>query len=638
MKQIMSWIMVIIFLFTANGQNIVAAENNWYYTPGQIKKIKNQYKENENWLNKCLSVDNGLAYWKLINNIKKDKILSWSLDYSSKLIGEYPDKKRYAEILANLMALQTGQIAEQVSVQSQFDDLKKWDDLGLDMVKIADSIVGETKILDAMTKITDTVLSGTDIIIETKEEAKYYEATLKDYSQFYEFLDAITAYSENEELKEVANTLKEVNKSLLEARLEYLAETSANLGEYEFDFFYKELSFDLLKETELYKIDDTISYFVNAGEKFVDWGLSVIGGMQLGFDLTILIGNMTVGTNNTYNRYQEMKIIADISDALVIANKRINVSDSTDEKNLKAIQQKCCFYKALVVNHARGEYLIHSLLMEDAGGISDIRWIKEYFSKEGMKTDAWYNGQIKVLGNCSNYIEQIFVVDSNQGKINLTPYINSFEQMVQEIGGVYSEETGDHQNWIIKDNDLQYGNYFGSERVDELSFSTDAYSLFGISVGDNRDSIEEILKNDNWMITSINSSKISAQKDEKYVYIDFENNEIKCITFWRITIQESSPISENKNEQNDENTKGVENSTDIGEEGAIQKAKEKLGDQFAYFCSATCEYERQKYYVVDVKTKVEDHYSKVTQILVKSDGTDAKEGLYSEGREPEFFE
>lgn len=638
MKRIMSWIMVIIFLFPANGQNIVAAENNWYYTPGQIKKIKNQYKENENWLNKCLSVDNGLAYWKLINNIKKDKILSWSLDYSSKLIGEYPDKKRYAEILANLMALQTGQIAEQVSVQSQFDDLKEWDDLGLDMVKIADSIVGETKILDAMTKITDTVLSGTDIIIETKEEAKYYEATLKDYSQFYEFLDAITAYSENEELKEVANTLKEVNKSLLEARLEYLAETSANLGEYEFDFFYKELSFDLLKETELYKIDDTISYFVNAGEKIVDWGLSVIGGMQLGFDLTILIGNMTVGTNNTYNRYQEMKIIADISDALVIANKRINVSDSTDEKNLKAIQQKCCFYKALVVNHARGEYLIHSLLMEDAGGISDIRWIKEYFSKEGMKTDAWYNGQIKVLGNCSNYIEQIFVVDSNQGKINLTPYINSFEQMVQEIGGVYSEETGDHQNWIIKDNDLQYGNYFGSERVDELSFSTDAYSLFGISVGDNRDSIEEILKNDNWMITSINSSKISAQKDEKYVYIDFENNEIKCITFWRITIQESSPISENKNEQDDENTKGVENSTDIGEEGAIQKAKEKLGDQFAYFCSATCEYERQKYYVVDVKTKVEDHYSKVTQILVKSDGTDAKEGLYSEGREPEFFE
>ena len=638
MKRIMSWIMVIIFLFTANGQNIVAAENNWYYTPGQIKTIKNQYKENENWLNKCLSVDNGLAYWKLINNIKKDKILSWSLDYSSKLIGEYPDKKRYAEILANLMAMQTGQIAEQVSVQSQFDDLKEWDDLGLDMVKIANSIVGETKILDAMTKITDTVLSGTDIIIETKEEAKYYEATLKDYSQFYEFLDAITAYSENEELKEVANTLKKVNKSLLEARLEYLAETSANLGEYEFDFFYKELSFDLLKETELYKIDDTISYFVNAGEKFVDWGLSVIGGMQLGFDLTILIGNMTVGTNNTYNRYQEMKIIADISDALVIANKKINVSDSTDEKNLKAIQQKCCFYKALVVNHARGEYLIHSLLMEDAGGISDIRWIKEYFSKEGMKTDAWYNGQIKVLGNCSNYIEQIFVVDSNQGKINLTPYINSFEQMVQEIGGVYSDETGDHQNWIIKDNDLQYGNYFGSERVDELTFCTDVYSLFGISVGDNLDSIEEILKNDNWMITSINSSRISSQKDEKNMYIDFENNKIKCITFWRITIQESSPISENKNEQDDENTKGVENSTDIGEEGAIQKAKEKMGDQFAYFCSATCEYERQKYYVVDVKTKVEDHYSKVTQILVKSDGTDAKEGLYSEGREPEFFE
>ena len=638
MKRIMSWIMVIIFLFTANGQNIVAAENNCYYTPGQIKTIKNQYKENENWLNKCLSVDNGLAYWKLINNIKKDKILSWSLDYSSKLIGEYPDKKRYAEILANLMAMQTGQIAEQVSVQSQFDDLKEWDDLGLDMVKIANSIVGETKILDAMTKITDIVLSGTDIIIETKEEAKYYEATLKDYSQFYEFLDAITAYSENEELKEVANTLKKVNKSLLEARLEYLAETSANLGEYEFDFFYKELSFDLLKETELYKIDDTISYFVNAGEKFVDWGLSVIGGMQLGFDLTILIGNMTVGTNNTYNRYQEMKIIADISDALVIANKKINVSDSTDEKNLKAIQQKCCFYKALVVNHARGEYLIHSLLMEDAGGVSDIRWIKEYFSKEGMKTDAWYNGQIKVLGNCSNYIEQIFVVDSNQGKINLTPYINSFEQMVQEIGGVYSDETGDHQNWIIKDNDLQYGNYFGSERVDELTFCTDVYSLFGISVGDNLDSIEEILKNDNWMITSINSSRISSQKDEKNMYIDFENNKIKCITFWRITIQESSPISENKNEQDDENTKGVENSTDIGEEGAIQKAKEKMGDQFAYFCSATCEYERQKYYVVDVKTKVEDHYSKVTQILVKSDGTDAKEGLYSEGREPEFFE
>ena len=425
MKKIIGLIMIII-LFTVNGQNVIAVETDRRYTPKQMQTIITRYQDNENLLNNCLTEDTGLAYWKLINNIKKDKILSWSLDQSSKLIDEYPDKKKYAEVLGTLMAMQTGEIGEQVSTQSQFDDLKEWDDLGWDAVKIGNSIVGATEILNAVTTITDVVYDGTDIVIKTKEEAKYYEAVLQDYSQSYEFLDAIINYSQNEDLKDVARKLKKANNELLEVRLEYLTGTSEKLIKYEFDFFYKNLFWNILKEIDSYKNDELIQFFVNKTEKIAKKLLSTKSKMKLAFDITMIMGNAMFGTNNTYSRYQEMKIVADISEALVKANKKIKISEEINEENLKALHRKCYFYKTLTINHARGEYLMHSLLAQDGTnevGVVNLLWVKEHFSKKEMKIDEWYNSQIQVLEKCNKYIDWIF--DGNDLQKNNTKKENN---------------------------------------------------------------------------------------------------------------------------------------------------------------------------------------------------------------------
>ena len=65
-----------------------------------------------------------VGYWSLINDTEENGAISWAIDAASKILDEYPDQQDYAEILTNLIMMQSGDIAEQVQNQSQYDDLK----------------------------------------------------------------------------------------------------------------------------------------------------------------------------------------------------------------------------------------------------------------------------------------------------------------------------------------------------------------------------------------------------------------------------------------------------------------------------------------------------------------------------------
>ena len=143
----------------------------------------------------------------------------------------------------------------------------------------------------------------------------------------------------------------------------------------------------------------------------------------------LCLGNLAAGTNNTYNRYQEMKVVADISDALLKASEAVEVPTDTTTDKINALNEKCYYYKSLIVNHARGEYLVHQLLMKDAEGVSSFRWLKEYFSGNGMKTDEWYDSQIEVLVKCYDAINNIFHVDEIHDTIEISDYLESYDQL-----------------------------------------------------------------------------------------------------------------------------------------------------------------------------------------------------------------
>ena len=117
-----------------------------------------------------------------------------------------------------------------------------------------------------------------------------------------------------------------------------------------------------------------------------------------------------------------MKVVADISDALLKASEAVEVPNDTTADEVNALNEKCYYYKSLIVNHARGEYLVHQLLMKDAEGVSSFRWRQEYFSGNGMKTDEWYESQIEVLVKCYDAINNIFQVDEVHDTIEVRDY------------------------------------------------------------------------------------------------------------------------------------------------------------------------------------------------------------------------
>lgn len=417
-----------------------AAEDKSVYSDAQIENIVARYANQENALQSLFCNDANIGYWSLVNNIEQNEFLSWAVDTSSKLIGEYPDQQDYAEILAALVTMQSGELVEQIAAQGRFDDIKGTTDYVLEAVDIASSCLGADEALEILTKVLDTSVSGiSDVIIENNEQAKYYEMVFQDYSQSRSFLYAISRNAENEELRNVATSLLNANDSLLSQRLSYLTDAAENIADYEAEFFVENLWWDLLKESDLYASDSTVKFFVDEGLAFVNKIKSICDPIELAFRATILAGDIGFGTSNTFNRYQEMKVIADIAGALVKANDNVAMPNEVNQAKLDAIQQKCYYYKTLLVAHARGEYLMHQLLMNDAEVASDIHWILDYVNAPEESTDTWYENQVKVLTKYYSVLDNIFDLESNNMWLLTSEKVYSMDS-VRETSYTYSPD------------------------------------------------------------------------------------------------------------------------------------------------------------------------------------------------------
>lgn len=95
----------------------------------------------------------------------------------------------------------------------------------------------------------------------------------------------------------------------------------------------------------------------------------------------IVVGDMVFGTSNTFIRYQEMRILSGIADALKKAHQELTVTESDDFAAFEAVWKKCELYSFQIAVHARSEYIFFQLL-QNSGILSSFRSMFD-----SMKTD-----------------------------------------------------------------------------------------------------------------------------------------------------------------------------------------------------------------------------------------------------------
>lgn len=438
MKKIISILLAFTLCFSVLPYSAFAQNTVNDYTDDEKEFIYLKYTNNEHMLDALFNSDKAIAYWSMVNDTEENGLLKWSIDKASQIIGEYPDEQDYAEILANLVMMQSGDIAEQVQNQSQYDDLKDGVDYTMDIVGIASDFVGGAHLLETISPIIDAATGGAEVIIDNVEQAKYYEASIRDYTQSKLFLEAVANYAENKELQKAASSLVAANDKLLESRLKYLADSAATLADYEAGFFVDNMSFALLKTAELYQTDETVKWYVDCGEKLSDSIGAIFSAGSFAFNMTMLAGDIGFGTSDAFNRYQEMKIVSDVAGAIVEANRQITTPKNVDEDSaLTDIQTKCDYYKMLISTHARGEYLVYQLLVNDAGLLSDFRVLFDCFKEPGETTDSWYAKQIDCMTEYYDILDGMFDISDDNVPYGLYDDIDVPDNAVEFNGHYY---------------------------------------------------------------------------------------------------------------------------------------------------------------------------------------------------------
>lgn len=466
-KRMISIILAVMVCITMSVTTVAYGEDDGLYTTAQQESIYSKYVAQDHMLEEIFANDSDVGYWSMVNSIENNAVLRWSIEKASWIIGELPDKKDYVEILTNLIVMQEYDFAEQVETQSQFDNLKDTDDYINDIIGITTSFIGGSRSLETVSPIIDALSDGKDVIIDSVEQAKYYETVTGCYVQVNDFLDVVYKYVDNEELKSAAGSLLEANKTLLQKRLEYLNDTSESIAGYEAKFFGHNLSFALLKNTDVYQADEAVKWFVDCGEKLKDSILSVAGAGQFVFRMMMLAGDIGFGTSNTFKRYQEMKTISEISEAIVEANNKVQIPDSYQAKNaIGAIKAKCDYYKMLITAHARGEYLNYSLVAHDAGVLSELRGLFDAF-KDSNETDrAWYDSQISVMTKYYNILNDVFdVEDIPETEVSNPEEL--YKPVLDQYRDVIANDFYRYADWI-EDYDSPHANEIGMDVNKEI--------------------------------------------------------------------------------------------------------------------------------------------------------------------------
>ena len=342
--------------------------------------------------------DDTVAYWKHTNEMTEDMLSRIFIGASKQIIGEIRDKTYYAETLGNMMTCMKYDIVTQIETQSQFDDVKTGADYAIDALDIALSALGNEIKLEKVKQAISTVQGANSIIAASVEEAKYYEAIIKEYSHSETFLTAIIDNTDNLMLKAVAQELRTTNETLLTEKLKLAAGNVRQGVMFAASDYLDSFGTAVIKKLAS-SPSETVQSFARASADCTSTLLGV-GGI---FKACMLVGDVTFGTTNTFKRFNDMLTMGDIAEAINAANKKVVLSPDDDLDTLYGnLNKKTEYYKMMLSVHLRGENALFSLQYNEAGVLSEVTKLRDIYGASDVKT--WYNEQID---NIEDYYDQL---------------------------------------------------------------------------------------------------------------------------------------------------------------------------------------------------------------------------------------
>lgn len=117
-------------------------------------------------------------------------------------------------------------------------------------------------------------------------------------------------------------------------------------------------------------------------------------------------------------------------------------------------------------------------------------------------------------------------------RLELSDYLDDFNTFRTKFGGTASDETGDHENWILLDG-MQYGNYFDSNSVDSITIIGSEYSIFGIFVDQSLNEADALLSESGWVADDNASGTVNYVKSGMNLTLHYNNSLVTDLSFWR---------------------------------------------------------------------------------------------------------
>lgn len=192
-------------------------------------------------------------------------------------------------------------------------------------------------------------------------------------------------------------------------------------------------------------------------------------------------------------------------------------------------------------------------LTVDGEAVSDEEWNEAYdewyadITAELKYYFWWYNGfevteyetasAPDELADTLDTLRSLLGIEEEEAGeewLELDSLLDDFEAFYDAVGGSYSDETGDFENWILADG-IEYGNYANSSAVDELTVDSEEYALFGIYVGLYWEDVEDQMAG--WELTDSAGDTSSGYfwyaSDNQNLIINIFDECVSDFTFWR---------------------------------------------------------------------------------------------------------
>ncbi len=368
----------------------------------------------------------------------------WLMDKASWILDKDLDKDRCIEVLSNIVTMVNYQLEDSITMQASENTKKQIIDFALDSVGVITGLVGmdeafkdaSNAIIRSIPTVTGIAADTLDLAVDSIEELELLNQLLGDYTLQYDFLSAVSTYSDHEPMQEAAQTLLHTNEQILLHKLETFANVSDATAEFlAKDIFIDKVAEEMLKDPTNFSGESTMfaaSVAVGA------W--KTVGAAKLAFDFTMLIGDGLFGTSNQYQQYNEMKAMRDIRGAIIeyIDNHAVTV-----ESDLQGMSKNISLLKTLQYVDAWGETCLYVGIKSDGTFYGDL-WPRDLTTVEKN-----YQIMLDFLSSRVELLESIYI-DMSPVVDNAPPEIITEEERVESLYDSVGSITGGHCKWLAE--------------------------------------------------------------------------------------------------------------------------------------------------------------------------------------------